>query len=91
MVLARAERRRRRHEIRTGGHRIVLEPRAWLARGYDVSVSSGVIGSISSQGWVSSSIQADLPRELGLLLRIFLVYLVLVARRRQAAAAAAGG
>jgi hypothetical protein len=40
---------------------------------------------------VSSSIQADLPRELGLLLRIFLVYLVLVARRRQAAAAAAGG
>ena len=91
MVLARAERIKRKYEIRTGGHRITLEPKGWLAKSFDVRVPTGSIGSIHSLGWASLSAEADLPEDLALPLRIFLVYLILVAWRRKAATAAAVG
>ncbi|MFC1661571.1 hypothetical protein ACFL3S_08995 [Gemmatimonadota bacterium] len=90
-VLARAERKKRKIEVRTGGHRITLEPRGWLARSFDVRITTGSLGSICSLGWAGFSAEADLPAELALPLRVFLVYLVLVTWRRRAAFAAAAG
>jgi hypothetical protein len=90
-VLARAERRRKAYEVRTGGHRITMEPRGWLSREFDVRVTTGSVGSIRSLGWANFAVEADLPSGLALPLRVFLAYLVLVGRKRQAAMMAAAG
>lgn len=90
-ILAKAEKTRRKFEIRTSGHRMTLESNGILGRSWDLHVMTGPIGSIRALGWLNNAAEADLPDELPLPLRIFLFYLVLLTWRRQAAGAAAAG
>lgn len=91
MILAKAEKTRRKFEIRTGGQRMTLEANGLLGRSWDLHVMTGPIGSIRSLGWLKNAAEANLPEELPLPLRVFLFYLVLITWRRQAAGAAAAG
>ena len=94
MVMARARKTslfRRRFEISSAGHRLVLEGRGWTGREYALLLGAQEVGKIRREGLAGRTLLLDFPDEVPLFLQIFLAFIVLSQAKREAAAAASGG
>lgn len=90
-ILARAQKPsifRRRFEITSAGHRMVLECRRWTGRDYVLLLGSREVGRIQRVGFAGRRLRMEFPDDVPLFILVFLTYLVAVQARREAAAAA---
>ena len=79
---------KRRFEITSAGHRIVLESRGWRARKYVLLLGQKEVGSIEQEGFSSRRLRFQFPDEVPEVIQILLAYLVIAQAKREAAAAA---
>lgn len=79
---------KRRFEISSAGHKIVLESRGWRARKYVLLLGSQEVGSIRKEGMSSRRLHLEFPDEVPQVIQILLAYLVITQAKREAAAAA---
>ncbi len=80
--------------VRCRGRIYTLKPAAAFGRAYALTENEVAIGSIARQGFFGRKFDAELPDDLPLELKAFLIWLVIVLWRRQrraGAAAATGG
>lgn len=90
-ILARAEKPsafRRRFEISSAGHRLVLESRSWTGRDYVLLLGNQEVGWVKREGMTGKKLRLEFPDEVPVFLQVLLAYLVLVQAKREAAAAA---
>ncbi len=80
---------KRQFVITFSDRRFVLKRISVLGRGYDLIEDGRTIGSIVARSVFSRKARANLPEELPLSVRVFVVFLVLLLWRRDAAAAGA--
>lgn len=81
----------RRFLVRAGAKTYELRPRSTFGRTFDLFDGDRKVGSISpTNGWWSRRASADLPTEIPLPVRIFLVWLTMTMWKRDADAAASG-
>lgn len=93
-VIARARKSsilRRRFEISSAGHQLVLESRSWTGREYVLLLGSQEVGRIQREGFSGRKLLLEFPDDMPLFLQLFLVYVVASQARRERAAAASGG
>lgn len=89
-VIARAEKSspfRRRFEITSAAHRMVLESRSWTGREYRLLLGQQEVGRIRREGWTGRKMELDFPEDVPRFLQLFLAYLALAQAKREAAAA----
>lgn len=79
---------KRRFEITSAGHRIVLESRNWRGRKYVLLLGTQEVGSIEREGVSSRRLRFNFPDDVPTVIQILLAYLVIAQARREAAAAA---
>lgn len=92
-VLARAEKPSfvsRRLIIECNGVKYTLRPRHILSRAFLLVGDSGVMGALSPRGLFSRRMQFDLPGDLALPVRVFIVWLTIILWKRDSDAAAGG-
>lgn len=85
-VLARAEKPsafRREFVIAYAGRELTLRPRSMFRRAFDLLDGSRVLGSISPHSAFTRKATADLPSDLPLAVRTFLVWLTVISWRRE--------
>ncbi len=85
-VIARAEKPsflRREFQIRHAGREYTLVARSAFRRGYVLRAGTRDIGSVEPVGFFSRKAAADLPSDLPLPLRMFIVWLVVIMWRRE--------
>jgi hypothetical protein len=82
---------RRRFEISSAGHRLVLESRGWAGREYVLLLGSQEVGRVKREGFVGRKILLEFPDDVPLFLQVLLAYVVVSQAKREAAAAASGG
>jgi len=84
-VLARADKRifRREFMIRHGGREYRLRPRSIVGRTYVLENGSREIGSVAPEGLFTRKAALDLPHDLPLPVRMFIVWLTVISWRRQ--------
>ncbi len=93
-VIARARKSsilRRRFEISSAGHRLVLESRGWIGREYVLLLGGREVGRIKREGFSGRKLLLEFPDDAPLFLQVFRAYVVASQAKREAAAAAAGG
>jgi hypothetical protein len=73
---------RRRFDIVIDGTEFVLAPRSLFGFSYDLTSGSAVVGSISRVSLFRRELELDLPDELPVAARVFLLWLVLLMKRR---------
>jgi len=79
---------KRSFELKHGGERYTVAAKSMWSRVYVLRQGSRVVGRIDRPSWWSQRAEADLPEDLPLVLRAFLVSLVLLMWRREGAGAA---
>ena len=92
-VIGRAEKPsffRRKFQVSSAGHRLVLESRGWRGRKYVLLLGKQEVGWIEREGLTGKKMELDFPDDMPLFLQVFLAYLVARQAKREAAAAAAG-
>lgn len=92
-VLARAQKPsvlRRRFEISSAGHRLVLESQGWTGREYALLLGSSEVGAIARKGFGGRKLTLEFPDEVPMFLQVFLAYVVVSQANRERAAAAGG-
>lgn len=77
-------------ELNHGGERYRIAPRSMWSRKYELRQGDRVLGRIGQTSWWSRRAEADLPEDLPLVVRAFMVSLVLLMWRREKGAAASG-
>jgi hypothetical protein len=82
---------RRRFEVSSAGHRLVLEGRGWSGRSYALVVGKQEVGWVKREGFSGRRVRLEFPDHVPLVLQVFLTYIVVGQARREAAAAAASG
>ena len=93
MVVAKAVKTsfwKRRFEITSAGHRLVIEGKGWTGREYFLLLGSQTVGSVKREGFTGRKMRLEFPDEVPLVLQVFLAYIVAAQARREAAAAASG-
>ena len=91
-IIARVEKPsalRRRFEVSSGGHRLVLESRTWSGRDYVLLLGSQEVGWIRKEGFIGRRLSMEFPDDVPLFLQVFLAYIVIAQGKREGAAAAA--
>jgi hypothetical protein len=78
---------RRRFEIHFGDRHLVLEAASAMGRKFELLESGRVIGSVRPKALLSRRGRADLPDDLPVAIRLFVVWLVILMWKRAAAAA----
>jgi hypothetical protein len=73
---------RRRFSLRIDREEFVLEPRSLFGYGYVLRSRGQVVGSIQRVRFLSREMAVDLPEELPVAIRVFLLWLVLLMKRR---------
>lgn len=84
-VLARAEKPSafsRRIVLHYSGTRYELKPRHVLSRTFQLLKGTAVVGALSPKGLPSRRMDIDLPEELPLAVRVFVVWLTVMLRKR---------
>ncbi len=81
---------KRRFEITSAGHRLVIEGRGWSGREYVLLLGKQEVGWVKREGFTGRRMRLDFPDEVPLVLQVFLTYIVAAQARREAAAAASG-
>ena len=81
---------RRRFEISSAGHRLILESRGWRGREYRLLLGPQEVGSVKREGFTGRKFLLDFPDDVPVFLQVLLVYVVASQAKREAAAAAAG-
>jgi hypothetical protein len=81
---------RRRFEISSAGHRLVLESRGWTGREYGLLLGSSEVGLIKREGFGGKKLTLEFPDDVPMFLQVFLAYVVVSQAKRERAAAAAG-
>ena len=82
---------RRRFEISSAGHRLVLESRGWTGREYVLLIGSKEVGRIKREGFAGRKLQLEFSDDMPRFLQVFLAYVVVSQAKRERAAAASGG
>ena len=82
---------RRRFEISSAGHRLVLESRAWTGREYVLLLGSQEVGRVKREGLSGKKLLLEFPDDVPLFLQVLLAYVVVSQAKREAAAASGGG
>jgi len=82
---------RRRFEVTSAGHRLVIEGRGWRGREYVLLLGKQEVGWVKREGLTGRRLRLEFPDEVPLMLQVFLAYIVTAQARREAAAAASGG
>jgi hypothetical protein len=82
---------RRRFEISSAGHRLVLESQGWTGRKYGLRLGTQAVGEVEREGFAGKKLLLDFPNEVPLFLQVLVAYVVVCQVRRERAAAAAGG
>jgi len=93
-VLARASKPSaftRRIAIESQGRRYELKPKSVFTRAFDLLRNDKPAGSLSPEGLFTRRMRVDLPEELPLPVRVFIVWLTVILWKRQHDQAAAGG
>jgi hypothetical protein len=76
-------------DVEADGRKYVLRPPRWWRRDFVLQTSDGrVVGSVRPASWASRRAHADLPPELSIPARVFVVILVMTLWKRSAAATA---
>lgn len=81
---------RRRFEVTSAGHRLIIEGRGWTGREYVLLLGKQAVGWVKREGFTGRRLRLEFPDEVPLMLQIFLAYIVTAQARREAAAAASG-
>jgi hypothetical protein len=81
---------RNRFEVDHRGGDLLIERAGTWRSSYRVSDMSGPIGEVGRRAWYSRVVEADLPDDLPLPVRVFVLWLVLVLFRCDESAGAAG-
>ena len=79
---------KRSFELKHGGERFTVAAKSMWSRVYVLRQGSRVVGRIERPSWWSRRAEADLPEDLPLVFRVFVVSLVLLMWRREHGAAA---
>jgi len=79
---------KRQFEIKYATRRFVLKSISVFGRGYDLIEDGRIIGSIVARSVFTRKARADLPEEMPLSVRVFVIFLVLLLWKREATAAA---
>lgn len=82
---------RNRFEVEYAGRGLTVEPATVWNPVYRVGEGGAQTGEVRRRAWYSSTLEADLPGDLPLAVRVFVLWLVLVVMLRDEAAAAGGG
>lgn len=82
---------RRRFEISSAGHRLVLENRGWRGREYVLLLGTQEVGRVKREGFSGRKLLLEFPDDVPDFLQVLLAYVVVSQAKREAAAAAAGG
>jgi len=82
---------RRRFEVSSAGHRLVLESKKWTGRDYVLLLGNQEVGWVRREGLTGKKIELEFPDEVPVVIQILLTYVVLSQARREAAAGAASG
>jgi hypothetical protein len=82
---------RRRFEISSAGHRLILENRGWRGREYVLLLGTQEVGSVKREGFSGRKLLLEFPDDVPDFLQVLLAYVVVSQAKREAAAAAAGG
>ena len=82
---------RRRFEISSAGHRLVLESRGWRGREYVLLLGSQEVGSVKREGLTGRKLLLEFPDDVPHFLQVLVAYVVVSQAKREAAAATAGG
>jgi len=82
---------RRRFEISSAGHRLVLESQSWRGREYRLLLGTQEVGSVKREGFSGKRVLLEFPDDVPVFLQSLLIYIVASQAKREAAAAAAGG
>lgn len=78
---------RRTLNIEHQGQTYSLEAKSMFSRGFVLLNQGQQVGSLTQKGWFSRSATIDLPQELPLSVRVFIVWLAVILWRRDAQAA----
>ena len=80
------------HIRSTTGNYDLTKP-SWWSRAYELRSKEGTVGSIQPKGFLKRGVTVDLPSQMAIELRVFVLAVVLTLWRREdsAAAAASGG
>jgi len=91
--LASAEwaRAHRRFTVQAGGRNYALKAASWFGRAFVLTENEVQIGSIARQGFFSRTSKAELPDDLALEVKAFLIWLVILMWQRQVMAAGMAG
>jgi hypothetical protein len=92
-IVAKAEKPsflKRRFEITSAGHRLVLESQGWMGKHYNLLLGARKVGAIQRLGFAGRRYELDFPEDVPLVLQVFLTYLVAAQAKRENAAAAGG-
>ena len=81
---------RRRFEISSAGHRLVLESRGWTGREYRLLLGNQEVGSIKREGFAGRKYLLDFPEDVPIFLQVLMAYIVASQAKREAAAASGG-
>lgn len=93
-ILARAEKPnalRRGFVVEYGGRRLGLEAWTPFGRAFVLRDDAGVIGTVKPDAFLTRRTTADLPEDLPLAVRIFMLWLVFILWRRDSSTDAGGG
>ena len=93
-TIARAEKPsafRRTFDVRFDGRRYGLAPRSILGRTFELRRDGVTVGTIRRETWTSRKARVELPDELPLPVRVFVLWLVLLMWKRESDAAASSG
>jgi hypothetical protein len=82
---------RRRFEISSAGHQLLLEGQGWLGKSYVLRLMDRDVGWIRREGFMGRRLSLDFPDEVPVFLQVLIAYVVLSQARREGAAAAASG
>ena len=79
-----------RYELHIADRRLELVARGFLGRRWELRHGDRTVGHARGRGLFGRALEADLPENLPVAVRIFVVLTIIMIQRRRAAAAAAG-
>jgi hypothetical protein len=74
----------RRFTVQAGARTFALAVTSWSGRSFTLTENGAAVGTIGRSGFFTAKCNADLPDDLPLEVRAFLIWLVLITWRRQA-------
>ncbi len=81
---------RRSFVVEHGGRQFTLNAKSAFGRAFVLSENSRALGSLAPDGWLTRRATADLPEDLPLSVRVFIVWLAVILWKRESDSAAAG-